>query len=30
MLLRLFRARHFGVSTGRGFYSYDEKGNIIK
>jgi 3-hydroxybutyryl-CoA dehydrogenase len=30
VLLRLFRARHFGVSTNRGFYNYDEHGNIIK
>lgn len=30
ILLRLFRARHFGVSTKRGFYNYDEQGNIIK
>lgn len=30
VLLRLFRARHFGVSTNRGFYKYDEQGNIIK
>lgn len=29
-LLRLFRARHFGVSTRKGFYAYDEKYNIIK
>ncbi len=30
ILLRLFRAKHFGVSTNRGFYSYDDFGNIIK
>ena len=30
VLLRLFRARHFGVSTKRGFYNYDEEGNIVK
>lgn len=30
MLLRLFRAKLFGVSCGKGFYSYDEAGNIIK
>ncbi len=30
VLLRLFRAKHFGVSTNRGFYSYDEFGNIIR
>ncbi len=30
ILLRLFRAKHFGVSTNRGFYVYDDFGNIIK
>ena len=30
VLLRLFRAKHYGVSTNRGFYTYDELGNIIK
>lgn len=30
VLLRLYRAKHFGVSTRRGFYNYDEKGNIVK
>ncbi|NDV46597.1 3-hydroxyacyl-CoA dehydrogenase family protein [Paludibacter sp. 221] len=30
ILLRLFRAKHFGISRGIGFYTYDEKGNIIK
>jgi 3-hydroxybutyryl-CoA dehydrogenase len=30
MLLRLFRAKLFGVSCGKGFYSYDAVGNIIK
>jgi len=30
ILLRLNRAKHFGISTKRGFYSYDESGNIIK
>ena len=30
ILLRLFRAKHFGVSTNRGFYTYDNFGNIIK
>ena len=30
ILLRLFRAKHFGISRGKGFYSYDEEGNIIK
>jgi 3-hydroxybutyryl-CoA dehydrogenase len=30
ILLQLFRAKHFGLSRGIGFYTYDEKGNIIK
>ena len=30
VLLRLFRAKHYGVSTNRGFYTYDELGNLIK
>ena len=30
VLLRLFRAKHYGVSTNRGFYTYDESGNITK
>jgi 3-hydroxybutyryl-CoA dehydrogenase len=30
ILLRLFRAKHFGVSRGKGFYTYDEAGNVIK
>ncbi len=30
VLLRLYRAKHFGVSMGRGFYEYDTEGNIIK
>lgn len=30
VLLRLSRAKHFGVSNGKGFYNYDESGNIIK
>ena len=30
ILLRLSRAKHYGVSKGKGFYSYDESGNIIK
>jgi 3-hydroxybutyryl-CoA dehydrogenase len=30
VLLRLFRAKHFGVSTKRGFYTYDDFGNVIK
>ncbi len=30
ILLRLFRAKHFGVRTNRGFYTYDDFGNVIK
>lgn len=30
VLLRLFRAKHFGISTKKGFYMYDEMGNILK
>lgn len=30
VLLRMYRAKHLGVNTGRGFYKYDEQGNIIK
>jgi len=30
ILLRLFRAKHYGVSRGKGFYNYDDAGNIIK
>lgn len=30
VLLRLFRAKHFGVSKNKGFYTYDDFGNIIK
>jgi len=30
ILLRLFRAKHFGISTKKGFYTYDDFGNIIK
>lgn len=30
ILLKLFRARTFGVSTGKGFYTYDESGNLVK
>lgn len=29
VLLRLLRAKHYGISRGQGFYKYDEKGNII-
>ncbi len=30
ILLRMYRAKHFGVSTKKGFYTYDDMGNIIK
>jgi 3-hydroxybutyryl-CoA dehydrogenase len=30
ILLRLFRGKHFGISSKRGFYTYDDFGNIIK
>ncbi|MGB4413320.1 MAG: 3-hydroxyacyl-CoA dehydrogenase family protein [Paludibacter sp.] len=30
ILLRFSRAKHFGISKGKGFYNYDESGNIIK
>jgi len=30
ILLRLWRAKHFGVSRGKGFYTYDDAGNMIK
>jgi 3-hydroxybutyryl-CoA dehydrogenase len=30
VLLRMFRAKNFGVGTGRGFYVYDESGNLVK
>ena len=30
LLLRMYRAKHLGVNTGRGFYTYDEAGNVIK
>jgi len=30
VLLRLSRARFWGISKGKGFYNYDESGNIIK
>ena len=30
ILLRLFRAKHFGISVNKGFYTYDDFGNIIK
>ena len=30
VLKRLYRANHYGVSKRKGFYTYDEDGNIIK
>jgi 3-hydroxybutyryl-CoA dehydrogenase len=30
VLLRLSRAKHYGVSRSKGFYTYDEAGNVIK
>lgn len=30
VLLRMFRAKHFGITQQKGFYEYDEQGNIIK
>ncbi|MDR1652298.1 MAG: 3-hydroxyacyl-CoA dehydrogenase family protein [Prevotellaceae bacterium] len=30
VLLRLYRAKRYGVSRGQGFYKYDEKGNVLK
>ncbi|GAB1416402.1 3-hydroxybutyryl-CoA dehydrogenase [Paludibacter sp.] len=30
VLLRMVRAKNFGVSTGKGFYIYDESGNLVK
>jgi len=30
VLLRMFRAKNFGISTGKGFYLYDEAGNLLK
>lgn len=30
ILLNLYRAKHFGISRRKGFYTYDESGNIIK
>ncbi len=30
VLLKLFRAKNFGMSSGKGFYNYDESGNIVK
>ena len=30
MLKRLYRAGHFGISKRKGFYNYDENGNVVK
>lgn len=30
VLLRMYRAKHFGVSMKKGFYEYDDNGNVIK
>lgn len=30
VLLRMYRAKHFGVSKKKGFYEYDDEGNVIK
>ena len=30
ILLRMVRAKNHGISTGKGFYEYDESGNIVK
>jgi len=30
VLLRKVRAKNYGISTGKGFYVYDESGNIVK
>lgn len=30
VLLGLYRAKHYGISRGKGFYTYDESGNIVK
>ncbi|MDD2283840.1 MAG: 3-hydroxyacyl-CoA dehydrogenase family protein [Paludibacter sp.] len=30
VLLRMVRAKNYGVSTGKGFYVYDESGNLVK
>ncbi|HOG06000.1 MAG TPA: 3-hydroxyacyl-CoA dehydrogenase family protein [Paludibacter sp.] len=30
VLLRKVRAKNYGVSTGKGFYVYDESGNVVK
>jgi len=26
----MFRAKNYGISTGKGFYTYDESGNLVK
>ncbi|NLK47875.1 MAG: 3-hydroxyacyl-CoA dehydrogenase family protein [Bacteroidales bacterium] len=30
VLLRKVRAKNYGISTGKGFYVYDESGNVVK
>lgn len=30
VLLRMYRAKNYGISTGKGFYNYDESGNVVK
>lgn len=30
ILLRMVRARNYGISTRKGFYTYDESGNLVK
>lgn len=30
VLLRMYRAKNYGISTGKGFYTYDESGNLVK
>ena len=30
ILMRLYRGKQFGISRGKGFYTYDEKGKIVK
>jgi len=29
LIMKLFRAKQYGISTRKGFYAYDEKGNIL-
>ena len=30
VLLRLYRAKHYGISRGKGFYTYDESNNVLR